>query len=219
MIPSAAWLFLCRTRPSAQAPTLSDQPARFQPPVWFADGQKANAALLFAVAFQLRSFEASRLRGFAASLLQLPNPNIPKADRRALIAVRLQFDRRSIVLLIKRLTDIQRLSFQRKVILHQHTVEEHSRIRRRLHRPVIIKYWSSPHDIIGLPLSRLATGIHQRSRLLVNACGHPIHVSLILVGIQDLQLISGVARPGGGEEQSAVSPRLTAARHVLRNLP
>src|SRR5581483_8924306 len=65
MIPSAAWLFLCRTRPSAQAPTLSDQPARFQPPVWFADGQKAIAALLFAVAFQLRSFEAPRLRSFS----------------------------------------------------------------------------------------------------------------------------------------------------------
>lgn len=42
----------------------------------------------------------------------------------------LQLDRRGIELLVERLADIARLTFQLKVVLHQHTIKE-DRYERR----------------------------------------------------------------------------------------
>src|SRR4029450_10735400 len=56
------------------------------------------------------------------ALGQLPDPDIPEADRLTRIAVRLQLDRRGVVLLVRRLPDVERLAFELEVILHQHAV-------------------------------------------------------------------------------------------------
>ena len=65
-------------------------------------------------------------------LIQLPNPNISKAIRLALIPVRLQLDGSTRIRLIKRLADVPRLAFQLEMILHQHAIEQHRDISRSI---------------------------------------------------------------------------------------
>src|SRR5581483_6855961 len=59
----------------------------------------------------------------------------------------------------------------------------------------------------------------QWDRLLVKAARHAIYVGLIVVGIKDLQFVSGIAGTCGRQEQAAVASRLTGSSNVLRDLP
>src|SRR5581483_1230454 len=133
---------------------------------------------------------------------QFSYPDVAEAERFALVAVRLQFDRRPVKLFVKGLADIARLAFQFKMILYNYSIEEHGRVRRRLHRSIIVEGRSGPDDIVDLPLSRLARRICQWDRLLVKAARHAIYVGLIVVGIKDLQFVSGIAGTCGRQEQA-----------------
>jgi len=65
-------------------------------------------------------------------LLQLSNPNIPKTNRLTSVSMRLQLNRRTLIFLVKRLPDIQGLSGQFEMVLHQHAIKNHRHIRRSL---------------------------------------------------------------------------------------
>ena len=95
--------------------------------------------------------------------------------------------------------------FNSKVILHQYSIEERRDISRRLDGTVGIERGSGPHHVVGLPLSGLAIGIGQRRTLLVNARGLPIHVSLVVVRVEDLHLIAGITRPRWTQETARYS--------------
>ena len=105
------------------------------------------------------------------------------------------------------------------MILYQHAVEQDGDIRRSLQRSIAVESRRCPHDVVGLPLAGLAIRIGQRDGLLVDAAGLAVHVGLVVVGIENLQLISVVARSGGGEEHAAIPARLTVAGDVRRNFP
>src|ERR1700733_4088418 len=103
--------------------------------------------------------------------------------------MRLQLDRRSVVLFIVRLANIQCLPLQFEVILYQHTVEEDRDIGRSLQRAVCVKSWSGPYYVVGLPLSGLPVRVRQGNALLVDTAGLTVHIRFVIVGIENLQLI------------------------------
>ena len=95
--------------------------------------------------------------------------------------MRLQFNRRGVVLFIERLANIQRLPLQFEVVLHQHTVEEDRDIGRSLQRAVGIKSWSGPYYVVGLPLPGLPVRVRQGNALLVDTAGLTVDVRLVIV--------------------------------------
>ena len=133
--------------------------------------------------------------------------------------MRLQLDRRRIELLIERLADVTRLALQLKMILHQHAVEEDGHKCRRFQRAIIVEEWSGPDHIVTLPLTRLAHRIRQRNALLVNTSRHTIHVCRIVVRVEHLQFVTGVARARGREKNSAVAARLARSGDVFGDSP
>ncbi len=104
----------------------------------------------------------------------------------------LQLDWRSIELLVERLADVTRLSLQFEVILNEHPIEEDGDKSMSLHRAVVVESRSGPDNVIGLPFAGLPVGVHQWNALLVNAASLTIHVSLVVVGVENLQLVAGV---------------------------
>jgi hypothetical protein len=133
--------------------------------------------------------------------------------------VRLQLDRCAVVFLVERMAGVERLTFQLEVILHQHPVEEDRRISRSLHRTIIVERWGGPHHVVSLPISGLATRVHQRNALLVDTPSLAVDVRFVVVRIENLQLVAGIAGAGGGEKDAAIAARLTAAGDILRDLP
>ena len=126
--------------------------------------------------------------------MQLPDPDVSEADRLAGVAVRLQFNWCGFVLLVERPSNVQRLALQLEVILHQDAVKQDCDVCGSFQRAVCVECWRSPHHIVALPLTGLSTRVHQRNTLLVDAAGLPVDVSLVVIRIEDLQLISGIAR-------------------------
>src|SRR5689334_813781 len=127
-----------------------------------------------------------------AFLLQFPDPNISEADGRTGIAVGLQFDGGAVELFVKGLADVARLALQLKVILDQHSIQQHGDISGTLQRSVGVESGSGPYDIVGLPIAGLAHRVGQRNGLLVNTAGHAVDIGLVVVGVENLQLVSGV---------------------------
>src|SRR5476651_2814275 len=80
------------------------------------------------------------------------------------------------------------------MVLHEHTIHKYRRIRRRLQRSVRIKYRRHPDDVIALPLARLSNRVDERNPLLINASCLAVDIGLVVVGIENLQLVSAVAR-------------------------
>ena len=70
-----------------------------------------------------------------------------------------------------------------------------------------------------MPLAGLAHRVRQRNALLVKAADHAVDVGLVVVGVEDLQLISGVFGAGRSQEQSAVATQLARAGNVFGNSP
>ena len=60
-----------------------------------------------------------------AKLVEFPNPDVPETDRLAGIAVCLQLNRRRVVLLVRRLPDVEGLALQLKVVLYQYAALSH----------------------------------------------------------------------------------------------
>ena len=151
--------------------------------------------------------------------MKLSDPDISKADRFAVVAVRLQLNRCGVVLLVGWPSNVQRLALQLEVVLHEDAVKKDRDVCRCFERAVAVESWRSPHYVVALPLTGLSNRIHQRNALLVDAASLTVNVSLVVIRIENLQLISGVARAGGGQKYSAIAACLTAATDVLRNLP
>src|SRR3954451_5830833 len=151
--------------------------------------------------------------------VEFSNPDIPVAKGLTGISMSLELDGCAVELLIERLPYVPGLSFQLEVVLYYHAVESRGHVGRGLDRSVRIKDWSGPHHVIHLPFARLAIGVGQRRTLLVDAGRLPIHVRLIVVGVEDLHFVACITRAGGGQEQSAIPPRLTRPRDILRNSP
>jgi hypothetical protein len=150
---------------------------------------------------------------------QLADPDIAEADGLAGVAVGLQLDGRAIVCLIERLADVEGLPFELEVVLHQHSVKEDGDIRRGFERSIGVEGGRGPDDVVGLPFAGLAVRIDQRRALFVDAAGLAVDIGFVVVGVEDLQLVSGVAGAGGGEKDAAVAARLAAAGDVLRDSP
>src|SRR3954467_13886776 len=58
-------------------------------------------------------------RGPGVQLVQLSDPDVPKADRLARVSVCLQLDGSSIVLLVKRLPDVKSLALYLEMVFDQ----------------------------------------------------------------------------------------------------
>ena len=149
--------------------------------------------------------------------MKLPDPDISKADRFAVIAVGLQLNGCCVVLFVGWTSNVQRLAPQLEVVLHEDAVKKDRDVYRCFERAVAVESWRSPHYVVALPLTGLSNRIHQRNALLVDAASLTVNVSLVVIRIENLQLISGVARAGGGQKYSAIAACLTAATDVLRN--
>ena len=76
-----------------------------------------------------------------------------------------------------------------------------------------------PCDVVGLPFAGLAVGVGERDGLLVKTAGLAIDVGFVVVVIEHLQFVAGVAGAGGGEKDSAVAAELAGAGYVLGNFP
>src|SRR5690554_3316309 len=68
-------------------------------------------------------------------------------------------------------------------------------------------------DVVGLPFTGRSRGIHQWYGLLVDRSGLPIGMGLVLIGIQDLYLISLL------QKYAAITTTLTFALHLGRASP
>src|SRR4051812_32949655 len=93
-------------------------------------------------------------------LVELPNPDVPEADRRARIAMRLQLDRRGAVLVVRRRADVERLAFERDVILHENAVVKGGDERWRRDRSVSAECRRCPYDVVRLPFAWLPHRVH-----------------------------------------------------------
>src|SRR6266576_282110 len=105
------------------------------------------------------------------------------------------------------------------MILHQHAIEEDCDVCWRFQRALGVEDRSRPHHVIHLPLSGLAVWVDQWNPLLVDAAGLAVDVGPVVIRIEDLQLISGVARTGGSQKHATVTSRLTSAIDVFRDSP
>src|SRR5437763_7950295 len=107
-------------------------------------------------------------RQVSRPLLQLSNPDVAETYRLARVAVCLQFDGSSVVLLVRRLTDIQRLALQFVVVLHEHAVEQDRDVCRSFDGAVRLEGRRCPDHVVGLPLAGFAARIRQRDGLFVD---------------------------------------------------
>src|SRR5476649_129729 len=105
------------------------------------------------------------------------------------------------------------------MVLHEHTVHKYRRICRRLQRSVRIKYRRHPDDVIALPLARLSNRVDKRNSLLINASCLAVDIGLVVVGIENLQLVSGVAATGRRQKDAAIAARLIGPGDTLGDPP
>src|SRR3984885_16042237 len=153
------------------------------------------------------------------ALRQLPPPDIPETERLALIAVSLQLDGRRVILLVEGLANIECLPFQLKVIVDEDTIEEDRSVGRCFDRAVVVEGGCSPGGVVDVPLARFAHGVGERDALLVETAGHAVHIRLVVIRVQHLQLVARVSRSCRSKKNTAVATRLAAARNVFGNPP
>src|SRR4029077_10232853 len=89
-------------------------------------------------------------------LIEIANPDVAEADRRARITVRLELDRRRTVFAIRRRSDIDRLSLQLDVILHEYAVLKGCDEGWRGDGCIVMKRRRYPDDIVRLPFARFS---------------------------------------------------------------
>jgi hypothetical protein len=116
------------------------------------------------------------------------------------VGVRLQLDRRGIEFAVERLADVQRLALQLEVILHKHAVEEDRHIRRSLQISIRVEDGRHPNGVVALPLAGLAGGVDERNALLVFASRLSVGIGSVVIRIENLQLVPGIATVGGSQK-------------------
>jgi len=117
--------------------------------------------------------------------------------------------------LVERLADAKRLPLQFEVILYQYAIEDDRHVGGSFERTVSVECRRGPDDVIGLPFPWFAIGVHEESALPVNASGLAIDIGRVVVRIENLQFVPGIAGPGGSEQDAAIAARLTATGYVL----
>ena len=105
------------------------------------------------------------------------------------------------------------------MILDEHAIEEDGGVGGCLDGAIFVEGWSGPDYVVALPLAGFAGGICEWDGLLVDAAGLAVDVGFVVVGVEDLKLVAGVAGAGGGEEDAAVAACLIGAGNVLRDTP
>ena len=100
-----------------------------------------------------------------------------------------------------------------RMILHQHAVLQDGDERGAFRLAALIETRGLENDVVGLPLARLAAGVHQRRALLVNRGRLAVEIRLILVRIEDLDFVDA------HHEHAAVAPFLAVAHDFLGRGP
>src|SRR5271169_3844766 len=108
--------------------------------------------------------------------IQFADPDIAETERFALVPVGLEFDGSAGKRLVEGFSDVQRLTLQFEVVLHEDSVDEDGHVGRSLERAVRVKGGRRPHDVVGLPFARLAVRIYERRGLFIDAAGLSVHV-------------------------------------------
>lgn len=76
-----------------------------------------------------------------------------------------------------------------RVVLHQHSIEEHRHSRRDRDFAVLVEVRAMKHDVVGLPLPRGSGRIHERGRLAIHRPRHAVGVGDVLVNVEHLNLV------------------------------
>src|ERR1035438_8647071 len=105
------------------------------------------------------------------------------------------------------------------MVLDEHAVEEYRRVRRRLNSAIRTKDRRHPNDVVALPLARLSGRVDQRNPLLINTPCLPVGIGPVIVGIQNLQLVAGIAAAGRRQKHTAVAARLVGSGDIFGNSP
>ena len=99
------------------------------------------------------------------------------------------------------------------MVLQHHSVLYHGHIRAIEISAILLEDRSRVDDIIYIPLSRLAHGIHQGRCLLVDAACHAVYICLVVIAVQYLHLIHIL------QEDAAVATSLALALYSLWHTP
>src|SRR5450432_1396170 len=151
--------------------------------------------------------------------VEFADPDVAEADWGAGVAVGLEFDGGSAEGFVEGGADVAGLAFEFEVVLHQDSVEEDGDVGGALQGAVGVEGGGGPGDVVGLPFAGFAIWIGERDGLFVDAAGLAVDVGFVVVVVEDLEFVAGVAGAGGGEEDSAVAAGLAGAGDVLGNFP
>ncbi|WP_231188509.1 hypothetical protein [Haladaptatus sp. DYF46] len=97
--------------------------------------------------------------------------------------------------------------------LHQHIIPVDGHHAGRLKVAVVGKAWSTPDDVVGLPVSFWAAGVDKRGVLAIHRGGIPICIGRILVIVENLDFVPV------RQKESAVARHLVTSRDALGRLP
>ena len=82
------------------------------------------------------------------------------------------------------------VTFELKVILHEHAVMHHGDIGGRLQVSRVIESWGGPENVVRIPLAWWPVRVHCGWRLFVDRSGLSIKVGFVLVRVEDLDFVS-----------------------------
>lgn len=140
------------------------------------------------------------------SVFQLAEPDIAKADR---IVVVLQHDGAFVAVRFVFGDGVRPkpacAALKCDMVLHQDAVVQDGEIRLTCDPAGIIEDRPMEDDIISLPLTGLAAGIHQRNRPAVQRSTLTVRVGFVFIRVEDLDFI------GSLEEHAAIAASLAGA--------
>ena len=138
------------------------------------------------------------------------NPNVAEAHG---IAMRLQHNGTVAVLHYTGEAHVWRSAANLRIVLHEHSVEEHRNTRTIQIGSVFLKHGGCIDNVIDIPFTGLADGAHEGSGLLIDGGSHAIGIGFLAIVINDLQLIDAL------EVHTAVSARLLFATRGTGHIP
>ena len=144
----------------------------------------------------------SPLRGLEKRLIlsEFPHPDVAEAEGRAGVAVGLEFDRSAVEGFVEGRADVASLAFELEVVLHEHSIEKDGDVGGRFQPAVGVEDGSGPGNVVGLPFAGLAIWVGERDGLFVDAAGLAVDVCFVVVVVEHLQFVAGIAGAGGGEK-------------------
>ena len=125
----------------------------------------------------------------------------------------LQKNRTGTVRAHLRETDVLGRSDDCGVVLYEHSVLYNGYTGERTVCSVFLEHRSRVDDVIHVPLSRLAHGVHERCGLLVDTSSLTVDISAVVVAVEHLKLIHTL------QIDTAVAACLSLTVDVLRYAP